>query len=623
MFDTLIAGLVHGNAYALIAVGITLIFGVSNVINFAHGAIFAFGSVLGWWLIAQHGVPWWAALIVVVAVTALVGVAIDVLAVRPLRRAPAIAALLATVAVGLIIENVVALVFGPDTRPFPQVLSTNNFQVGGVRFGTSDVVMFAITLIVMAGLWAFLRFSRHGLAIRATAQDPDAAAQMGIGVGRVQSLAFAIASGLGGLAGIFVGLYNSNISPTSGGIVGMTGFVAATIGGLGSIPGAVVGGFVLGLVEAFGIYWFGDGYRDLITFGLLVIFLVLRPGGLLARPPAIESEPMTGTFLGSGRELRVRWWHALIAFAIAGVAIPLVADDYGISVGTQILAYAIIAVSMTLVAGSAGQLAIGQAGPIAIGAYTSAVLTVSHGWAFLPAIVAAGIVAAVASSVLAAPLWRLGGHYVAIATLGIGIVTVAIIRNWESVTRGSYGIFGIPAPSLFGYEFTTHTQVFRLELAVLAVVVAVVVGVQRSRLGTAIRAIGADEVAARSAGVPVRDYKALAFAVAAFFSGIGGALLAHQYSYIDPTVFNLPMSLLVVTILVLGGTASPYGAVLGAAVLIGVPEVLRLAPSWRIVLYGLVLLLVVRFRPQGILVRRDRVVGKEQSSGNKPSPVGA
>nr|WP_246598564.1 hypothetical protein [Nocardia tengchongensis] len=116
--------------------------------------------------------------------------------------------------------------------------------------------------------------------------------------------------------------------------------------------------------------------------------------------------------------------------------------------------------------------------------------------------------------------------------------------------------------------------------------------------------------------------------MAAFFSGIGGALLAHQYSYIDPTVFNLPMSLLVVTILVLGGTASPYGAVLGAAVLIGVPEVLRLAPSWRIVLYGLVLLLVVRFRPQGILVRRDRVTRNEQSAGsehsaaNESSPVG-
>ncbi|RDI52151.1 ABC transporter permease [Nocardia mexicana] len=607
MFDTLVAGLVHGNAYALIAVGITLIFGVSNVINFAHGAIFAFGSVLGWWLIAEHGVPLWLAIILVVAATALLGVAIDVIAVHPLRRAPAIAALLATVAAGLIIENVVAIVFGPDTRPFPQVLPTNNFQIGGVRFGTSDLVMFGLTLSAMAGLWAFLRFSRFGLAIRATAQDPDAAVQMGIGVSRIQVLSFAIASGLGGLAGIFVGLYNSNISPTSGSIVGMTGFVAATVGGLGSLPGAVLGGFVLGTVEAFGIYWLGDGYRDLITFGLLVIFLVLRPGGLLARPPAIESEPMTGTFLGAGRELPVRWWHVVLVFAVAGIAIPLVADSYALSVGTQILAYAIIAVSMTLVAGAAGQLAIGQAGPIAIGAYTSAVLTVTYHWAFLPALLAAGVVAAVVSSVLAAPLWKLGGHYVAIATLGIGIVTVALIRNWEPVTQGSYGIFGIPAPSLFGYEFASQGAVFVLDLVLLAATLSVIVRIQRSRLGTAIRSVGADELAARASGIAARDYKALAFALAAFFSGIGGALLAHQYSYIDPTVFNLSMSLLVVTILVLGGTASPYGAVLGAVVLIGVPEALRLAPQARIVLYGVVLLLIIRFRPQGILVRRQRV----------------
>lgn len=607
MFDTLVAGLVHGNAYALVAVGITLIFGVSNVINFAHGAIFAFGSVLGWWLIAEHGAPLWLALILVVAITSLLGILIDVIAVHPLRKAPAIAALLATVAVGLVLENAVAIVFGPDTRPFPQVLATNNLQVGGVRFGTSDVVMFGITIVVMTALWAFLRFGRYGLAIRATAQDSDAAAQMGIGVGRIQMLAFGIASGLGGLAGIFVGLYTSNISPTSGTLVGMTGFVAATIGGLGSIPGAVVGGFVLGLVEAFGVYTFGDGYRDLITFGLLVVFLVLRPGGLLARPPAIESEPLTGTFLGAGRQWPIRWWHVVVAFVVAGIVIPLVSNSYGISVGTQILAYAIIAVSMTLVAGSAGQLAIGQAGPIAIGAYTSAVLTVSHGWSFLPALLVAGIVAAVVSSILAAPLWNLGGHYVAIATLGIGIVTVALIRNWEPVTRGAYGIFGIPAPAIFGYEFASHTDYFRLELVVLAITLAVLVGVQRSRLGTVIRSVGADEVAARASGVPVRDYKALAFAISAFFSGIGGSLLAHQYSYIDPTVFNLPMSLLVVTILVLGGTASPYGAVVGSAVLIGVPEALRLAPELRILLYGAVLLVIIRFRPQGILVRSERV----------------
>ncbi|SEK50500.1 ABC transporter permease [Rhodococcus maanshanensis] len=607
MIDTLIAGLIHGNAYALIAVGITLIFGVTNVINFAHGAVFAFGSIFAWWLIAELGLSLWTTIVVVVAVSGLLGFVINIVAVRPLSRGPAVAALLATVAAGMIIENLVQMIFGPETRPFPTVLPTNNWQIGGVRFGTSDVVMLAITIVVMAALAGFLKYGRYGLAIRATAQDPDAALQMGIPVPRVQNLAFIIASGLGGLAGIFVGLYNSNISPTSGTIAGMSGFVAATIGGLGSIPGAVIGGFVLGIIEAVGIYQFGDGYRDLITFGVLIALLVLKPGGLLGRAPSIASEPLTGTFLGAGRQIRVQWWQAAAVFVVVGLGVPLVSNSYGLVVGTQIIAYAIIAVSMTLVAGSAGQLTIGQAGPIAIGAYTSAILTISYEWPFLAAVAAAALTAAIVSSVLAAPLWRLNGHYVAIATLGIGVVTVGIIRNWESVTRGSYGLFGIPAPRIFGYEFSTAADLFRLDLVFLAVTVAVVVAIQRSHLGTVLRSVGSDEVAARSSGVRVRDYKALAFAISAVFAGIGGALLGHQYSYIDPTVFNLGLSLLVVTIIVLGGTGSPYGAILGSVVLIGVPELFRLAPEVRILLYGVILLLIIRFRPQGIWTRRDRV----------------
>jgi branched-chain amino acid transport system permease protein len=214
------------------------------------------------------------------------------------------------------------------------------------------------------------------------------------------------------------------------------------------------------------------------------------------------------------------------------------------------------------------------------------------------------LLSAVVSTVLTAPVWRLRGHYVAIATLGIGSVAVAVIRNWESLTRGAYGIRGIPAPTLFGEKLNSAVEFYLLALAVLVVTLVVITRIRASHLGTVLAAVGADDVAARSSGVRVRDYKALAYAVAAFFAGIGGSLLAHQYTYIDPSIFNLTMSLLALTIIVLGGLSSPIGAVLGALILVGLPELLRIAPDVRILGYGVLLLLIIRFRPQGLWVRR-------------------
>ncbi|MDR1077191.1 MAG: branched-chain amino acid ABC transporter permease, partial [Propionibacteriaceae bacterium] len=146
MIDTLIAGLVHGNAYALVALGLSLIFGVTNVANFAHGSVFAIGTMAGWFFAAEMGWPWWAALAGAIAVTALVGWAVNLAAIRPLLRRPPIATLLATVAVAMILDNLSQLVFGAQLRPFPQVLPTHNLKLAGISFGTSDVVMFAVTI---------------------------------------------------------------------------------------------------------------------------------------------------------------------------------------------------------------------------------------------------------------------------------------------------------------------------------------------------------------------------------------------------------------------------------------------------------------------------------------------
>ena len=604
MLDTLISGLIHGNTYALVAIGLSLIFGVANVVNFAQGSVFAVGSMAGWWLIAELRWPLWAAIIAVCFFTGLLGLLINTVAVRPLSKAPPIAALLATYAVAIVLDNLSQWVFGPQTRRFPQVLATRNFTVGSFHFGTLDVVILVVTLSTMAVIAGFLKATKYGRGIRATAQDPDAARQMGIPVARTQNLSFILASALGGLAGVLVGMYNSNISPTSGASAGLTAFTAATLGGLGSLPGAVLGGIVLGVLEAFGISWWGAGVRDLITFGLLLIVLWVRPGGLLGKAPAISAEPLTGTYLGQGRAIRLTRWQVAAIVAVGLVVVPIVADDYQLTVGTQVAVYALLAVSLTLPSGSAGQVSLGQVGPMAVGAYAGAMLTMNAGWPLLAVLPAAGLIAALISAVLISPTWRLKGHYVSIATLGIGTITVAAILNLGWLTNGPLGITAIPPPAIFGHDIVSARDLYLLDVTVLLLAALIVIRLQRSHLGKIWSAVGADEVALGSVGIRASDYKALAFAVGAFVAGLGGALLAYQYSYLDPSMFTADMSMLALTIIVLGAMNSPFGAILGALVLVGAPEFLRMAQGARLLSYGALLLLLIRFRPQGLWARR-------------------
>ena len=604
LLDPLITGLINGNAYALIALGLSLIFGVADLVNFAHGSVFAFGAMLGWYFAAVLHWPLPLALIGVIAATALLGVAIERVAVRPLARAPRIAPLLSTVAVSLILDRVSQLIFTPDTQVFPDLLPSASFHLGEIRFGLTDLTILAVTLTSLAALWLFLTRTRMGRALRATAQDRDAALQMGVNAGRLEALAFAISSALAGIGGVLVGMYYRNVDPSMGFAAGIEGFAAATLGGLGNLPGAVVGGLFLGVLESFGVTWFGGASRAMIAFGVLVLVLWLRPGGLLGSPNAGFTEPLTGTFFGRGRPVVLRDWQLALILIIALGLVPLGANAYLLRVGTIIAIFAILGVSLTLVAGTTGLMSIGQAGFFAIGAYTSALLVKSQGWSFWLAMPMAGLAAAVAGATLIQPVLKLRGHYVAIVTLGIGAIVVAAILNLPAVTAGPLGITAIPPPRLLGQEIVSPRAYYWLSSALLIASIAVVVRLQRSHLGRAWRAIREDEVAAQASGVQLTGHKSLAFALGAFMAGVAGSLLAHQYGYINPEIFGVDISVLALTMIVLGGMSNVTGTIIGAIVLVGGPELLRPFGDFRILSYGVLLLLLIRFRPQGLWLYR-------------------
>jgi branched-chain amino acid transport system permease protein len=599
--DYTINGLVIGNIYALLAVGLALIFGVANLINFAHGSVYTIGAYVGWAAITFLHTPLPATMAIVTIVCALLGIAIERVALRPLQGKARIAPLLATIGLSFVLDQLVQLVCSPDPRAVPSDLPDWRLAVGGVSIGPMDLLIAGIGIVSAGLLYAFLRFTKLGFAVRAIAQDRDAALQMGVNVHAINSAVFAIASALGGLGGLLVGMYYNHIDPAMSFQATLKGVVAQVIGGVGNVPGAILGGALLGLTESYGIALFGTTYRNLFAFVLLIVFLVWFPNGLFGARSAIHTEPLVGTFVAPSRPVRVPRW-SIAALAIVAFALPLLSSaPYLLQTLTNAWLAALLALSLTLVAGTAGQISLGQAALLAIGGYASALLALDLGAPAIVSVPAAGLVTAALGTLLVFPAFRLRGHYIAIATLAIGEIVSLVILNWEGLTGGAMGLTSIPPLSLFGHDLDSNRAIYWTCLSVVVVVALLQYRLLDSHLGRTLRAVREDEIAARSYGVSLDRYKAIAFAFAGFAAGVGGAITAHLYSYLNNQTFDSQLSLLALTMVMLGGMGNVLGAIVGAVVLVGLPELFRVAAEYRIRIYGVVLLLLVRFRPQGLL----------------------
>ena len=599
--DYTINGLVVGNIYALLAVGLALIYGVSHLINFAHGSVYMAGAYIGWLCITYLGTPLPLTMLGVVIGCALIGMAIERVGLRPLQGSPRIAPLLATIGIGLVLDQIVQLVFTPDPRALPSQLPDWRIQIGGGTIGALDVVIAAIGLASALMLYLFLRFTKLGWAVRATALDRDAAQQCGVDVDRVNNTVFAIAAALGGLSGLLVGMYYNSIDPNMGFQAGLKGIVATMIGGMGNVPGAIAGSLLLGLTESFGIAAFGTSYRNLFAFVVMIAILVLKPNGLFSKNRRLPPEPLTGTFIAPSAPVRIPR-IVMVALAAAALALPLVVRNGYVlqTLGVGWL-YAILAISLTLVAGTAGQISLGHAGLLAIGAYASALLAIDLRLPLAVTIVAAGLITAALGTLLVFPAFRLRGHYVTIATLGVGEIITLVILNWDGLTHGPIGLTAIPPLAFFGAPLTSGTSVYEISAVALIALALLQHRLLGSHLGRTLRAIRDDDVAARTSGIALNRYKSLAFAVAGFSAGIAGALMAHIFSYVNHETFHSQISLLALTMVILGGFGNIAGGILGAVVLVSLPELFRAAADYRMLIYGIALLLLIRFRPQGLL----------------------
>ena len=307
-FDYTVNGLIIGNIYALLAVGLALIFGVSHLINFAQGSIYTVGAYIGWTCVTYLRTPLPVTMLIVLAGCALLGIAIERIGLRPLAGAARIAPLLATIGISFVLDQALQLIYTPDPRALADPLPGWRLPVGGGTIGAMDLLVAAIGVVSAAVLFVFLRYTRLGWAVRATALDRDAARQMGVDTDAVNRTVFAIAGALGGLSGLLVGMYYNHIDTAMSFQATLKGVVAQVIGGMGSVPGAILGSLLLGLIESWGVALFGSSYRNLFAFALLLLILVLRPNGLFSPARQAPPELLTGTFIAPSRAIRVPPW---------------------------------------------------------------------------------------------------------------------------------------------------------------------------------------------------------------------------------------------------------------------------------------------------------------------------
>lgn len=279
----LINGLTLGSTYALVALGYTLIFGVLEIINMAHGEIFMFGAFVGLMTVLYYKGSLFTAIIAAIIATMLIGLLMEWIALRPLRRQKGVshlASLISTIGVSIFLENLAHKLFGPETQPFPIPFTNVTYELGSVRISLVQIIIFTIAVAVMIALQVWLGKTRYGRALRATAENIETAAILGVNTRRIILLTVLLASALGGLAGVLVGMGFNAVTPTMGVSVGLKGLAIIILGGMGSVPGAMVGGLVLGVTEVLAVVYGDSAYRDAVAFGMIIVILLLRPQGI-------------------------------------------------------------------------------------------------------------------------------------------------------------------------------------------------------------------------------------------------------------------------------------------------------------------------------------------------------
>lgn len=594
-----INGLASAASLFLIASGLTIIFGVSRVINFAHGSLYMVGAYLAWtltdaWLPAAGAPGFWAAVIVAALGVGALGLAVEMLLLRRIYRAPELLQLLATFALVLVLQDMTRALWGAEDLLGPRAPGLDGaIMILGHAVPEYDLALIAIGFAVLAGLWLLFHRTVFGMRVRAATEDRDMVAALGIDQRHLFTAVFVLGAVLAGLGGALqMPRQSASLSMDLGVIV--EAFVVVVVGGMGSIGGAFIAAVLISELNAFGILIFPESTL-VLTFLVMAVALVLRPRGLFGPPEGIAGAPPPPP--ERPLSAATAWQRAAIAAgAVAVLALPLVVSDYLLVLLTEIAALTLFAASLRFLIWGGGLISFGHAAYFGLGAYGAA-LAVYHLEAPMElALLAAPVAGATGALLFGWFCVRLSGIYLAMLTLAFAQIAWSAAFQWVAVTGGDNGILGVwPA------DWAAAPAAFYL----LTVTVCGLVGLGlhhtlHAPFGAGLRAARDSPLRAASIGIDVQRQRWLAFTLAGAAAGVAGGLFGFAKGSVFPQVLAVSSSVDALVVVLLGGIASALGPLLGALALTGIAtETTRLTDYWQFVL-GILILVLVLAAPGGL-----------------------
>ena len=628
--EIIIGGLLQGSAFALVALGFALIYRVTGTINLAQGAFVVVGALSLYSLHQTLGLPLWLAFLLSLLATVLLGSLLARFVLEPgLRKLPPSGMVMLGAGLLTLFEGAILLGWGSQPYQLEPFSGTHPYEVFGLRFPTQSPWDAGATIFIVVALWYVLQKTSLGKALRACSENPAAAALMGINVARMTIISYAVAAGIGGIAGMVIGPIVS-LQFDGGGVFTTSGFIAVTIGGIGSFFGSIVGGLGLGLIEQGAAGYISSLFSTTIALVLLLIVLILRPSGLITGKLRRREDVRERTHNPIGVSTKLLPVQARVLGLLALAAVVLAPIILNATNGGGLLSSLVIAgiffialLGLDVLMGYTGQVSLGHAAFMATGGYVAAICCVKFNLPPLVGVLAGLVLSLVCATILSLVTVRLRGHYMALATLAFGLLIDTLTIGLSDWTGGPSGMTGIPNFSIGSFVFAGPVANYYLVWGVVLVGLLVLWNAMRSDFGRTLRAIKTDQTAALALGIDVPRYKLYAFLIGAAFASIAGSLLAFDFQFLSPDMVSTQQSFLIVTMLVIGGEATLVGPVIGVILLTLLPTAFQFLANYKTLASGILLVVALLYLPQGLYGGFIELVRRVFSGGRPATPTPA